>query len=325
MPRQNKLPCSFHSECSPLLSIKCFFLFAGFQGLRFLSIRFQRFHQVSLSMISGALTGSSAFLALGSMKVFYPIMTPGLIIGQNILYASRLCLLLFSQKMIPSLVKNLSVKTAYKVAWKYRCLALTLFGSQGMAEGYGRLPTFAISIMYSDTVLGFWGLAERALGAPVQLISRAIGDVFFQRASVDYRRNDNFVYIFKKTLASTALIGIPVYALGFFIAPGIFAFAFGEEWRVAGKYASILLVGGLFSFITTPLDRGAIIVGANRYILFWHALRLIGKLGVIAVTYMFGLGIEAMLWGIVGIRIFLYCLDLLMNYKFAKGLVSEKP
>lgn len=294
------------------------FMLCTYEGLRYYRLRNRKFKKVGASRIAGALAGESSKVLLGYFKVFETSMVAGLVIGQNIMHTVHIATISYKKgRGFSSIFPRR--KRILEVVLEYRQLVATLLLSQGVAQFYNRLPTFAISSLFGSTFVGFWSLAERAVGAPIQLISNAVGDVFFQRASAEYNETGKFSGILLKTLCMTTAVGIPIYSVGIYIAPYLFGFVFGEEWRIAGEYASILLVGGMFSFIMSPVDKGAIIVQANRYIILWHFLRFMGKLLVVFAVISFDLGIKNFLWGIVAVRICLYCFDLIMCYRFGKG------
>ena len=59
--------------------------------------------------------------------------------------------------------------------------------------------------------------------------------------------------LFIKTLLSLVVIGLPPTLLLILFGREIFAFVFGEDWREAGIYATILAPMALFRLVCAPL------------------------------------------------------------------------
>ena len=181
-----------------------------------------------------------------------------------------------------------------------------------------QIPVFMIGSVYSLAVLGFFSMAYRMVNLPSSLIANAIGDVYRQRISTAYAEQGEFRSIFVSTLKKTTLIALPPFIVVYLITPILFEWYFGAAWREAGEYAQILVVAAFFQFIFTPIDKGAVVVGATRYILAWHIARLLSFIGLFYASKNFNVEIEKVLWFFVCINSFLYFLDGLAMYKFAK-------
>jgi len=299
------------------LPISLFFQ-ANYQALRYWFMRLQKFGTVSQGVVIKA---STNLISASSIKLSAAPLPAagGLVIGTilaDILSAFWLFFKCSDKRELYFLRTN---KTRLAVMTKrHRSMAATLTFSHGIAVVNSRLPVFMISAFFGSAALGYFGLAERIANAPSQLIAGAIGDVYRQRASVLYRETGRFDKLMLKTLLMTFMMAIIPYTIGILFAPDIFRIAFGAEWEEAGRYASIIMIGGFFAFVITPIDKGAIIVGAKTYILTWHILRLTAKLLTLGALFLLGFSIYELLWIIVIIRISLYLFDLGMEYNYAK-------
>jgi O-antigen/teichoic acid export membrane protein len=188
-----------------------------------------------------------------------------------------------------------------------------------VATCYGRLPILAISWLFGPSAAGLYAWAERFACLP-ELAAASIGDVYRQRATVEYHRHGRFDGLMRRTFAATTVLALAPYALGIMLAPVLFAWLFGQEWREAGVFAQILMVGGFVSFAITPVDKAAVILQRTRYIFLWHVARLVLKLGAVVTTAMLGLSLTTLLGLIVIIRVGLYLVELAYNYHLAKGM-----
>jgi hypothetical protein len=101
----------------------------------------------------------------------------------------------------------------------------------------------------------------------------------------------------------------------------LFDFALGTAWQVSGRYAQIMLVAGVFQFITVPVDKGAVIVGAHKFILLWNMSRLFGVISALALVFFFQMSIYSMIWFLAINNIFAYLTNLWFENKFSFGYI----
>ncbi len=300
------------------LPVSLFFQ-ANYQALRYWTMRLKKFGVVSQGMVIKTSTNFAAATAIKVADV--PLITGGgLVVGAILSDIVNAAWLFFRcRKRDRVLFERVRKNRLANVAKRHGSMAATLTISHGIAVVNSRLPSFMISGFFGSAPLGFFGVAERIASAPSQLVASAIGDVYRQRASVLYRETGRFDQLMIKTLIMTFSLAIIPYAIGIAFAPDIFRIALGAEWEEAGRYASIIMVSGFFAFVITPIDKGAIIVNAKRYIFIWHILRLVAKLLLLLILVYIGLSIYQLLWSIVIIRVALYLFDLVMEYKYASG------
>lgn len=116
------------------------------------------------------------------------------------------------------------------------------------------VPNILLSIFFGAGVVGHFSLSRKMVIIPITVISGAIGDVFFQRASHEYNINGKCDKLFLKTLLLLMVIGLPIFLFLFLFAPGLFAFVFGEEWRIAGKFTQIMAAPFYLQFVGSPLS-----------------------------------------------------------------------
>ncbi|MGX5711656.1 oligosaccharide flippase family protein [Sphingopyxis terrae subsp. ummariensis] len=182
-----------------------------------------------------------------------------------------------------------------------------------------QLPVLAVSGLYGAATVGLYAFAYRLMALPTTLIANAIGDVYRQRAAVAYRDHGDFRKLFLATLGTSAALAIVPVTVIFIIAPDLFALVFGEPWRVAGEYARILSVATFFQFAFTPIDKGALIVGATRYIMMWHVIRLASFGAVLAAAWAFHLEIKLTLILFVAANVAVYTLDGIVGYHLSSS------
>jgi len=187
-----------------------------------------------------------------------------------------------------------------------------------------QIPVFMIGSLFSLATVGFFSMAYRLVSLPSGLIASAIGDVYRQRISVAFSERGEFRDVFVRTLKRTTLLAAPPFIILYLLAPLLFEWVFGSSWRVAGEYAQILVVSSFFQFVFTPIDKGAVVVGATRYIFAWHVARFLGLMLLLAATGVFTFSIQKVLWWFVALNVTLYTVDGVVELWLANGRTHGK-
>jgi len=110
-----------------------------------------------------------------------------------------------------------------------------------------------ISSLFGISTLGFYSLVQRLLGMPSSLIGNSIGQVFFQEATKERKETGKSINSFNSTIKKLFMLGLPSFAVLYLIAEDLFAFVFGEEWRISGVYAKTLVPLYFVRFIVSPI------------------------------------------------------------------------
>lgn len=145
------------------------------------------------------------------------------------------------------------------------------------------LTNILISSFYSIATLGFYSLVQRVLGMPSSLIGSSIGQVFFQQATQEKQQTGKAVKTFNATVKKLIIIGLPAFGILFFIVEELFAFVFGEEWRVAGTYAQIVIPLFFIRFIVATVSNINNIFELQKLALTWQIVLLILSVGCLYV------------------------------------------
>lgn len=159
------------------------------------------------------------------------------------------------------------------IAKSIRRMAVSTSVSNLISLASGIAPMIFIADRYGANALGQYGLVVSTLYLPTVIIGQAIGQVYYQRACRLHGEGLSFRALFIATCFNLAKFGVPLYALIAFIAPMIYPILFGVEWSVAGELAQWLCIAAAAGFLSTPVDRTSLIVGAWWYLSAWHALR----------------------------------------------------
>jgi O-antigen/teichoic acid export membrane protein len=147
--------------------------------------------------------------------------------------------------------------------------------------GSGNLLSLVLPSIFSLSTLGFYSLAQRALGAPSALIGSSIAQVFFQHATEEKNKTGNIINTFDATVKKLFFISLPIFGFIFFTVEEIFAFAFGEIWREAGIYAKILTPMFAVNFIVSALTLTDTIMEKQQYYMYFNFFLFLNTLLII--------------------------------------------
>jgi O-antigen/teichoic acid export membrane protein len=114
-------------------------------------------------------------------------------------------------------------------------------------------PVVLLSLFFGPAVAGSFSLTHRVLSMPLVLLSQSIGGVFRQRASSQYNSRGDCRDVFSKTFKGLVLLSLVPFPLLFVAAPWLFCVVFGDQWRMAGEYARLLVPLFLVRFVSSPL------------------------------------------------------------------------
>jgi len=259
-------------------------LFIGiYNALNLYNVRYKNFKGVSFSLISKSSGLSITQIGVGLFKsgAF------GLVLGQVISFFSGNVILLKSITKRYSIIKTFSIQSINQVSKTYiRFPKFTLPGNLMNSISLNAL-NFFISNIFSTYILGQYSLASRMLGVPSRVFGNSISQVYFQKISASKNEDKNVLSIFNKTLKRLTFISLPIFLILFFIAEPIFDFVFGEEWRIAGTYAKIILPMSAVRFISSALSPTLHVFERQDLTLLIQATQIITLLAIfITVNYL---------------------------------------
>ena len=177
-----------------------------------------------------------------------------------------------------------------------------------------------ISSFFTITTLGFYSLVQKILGMPSALIGGSIGQVFFQEATKEKKQTGKAILVFIRTLKKLIFIGLISFGLLYFIIEDLFAFVFGEEWRIAGTYAQIVIPLFFIRFVYAAVSTIYSIFDELKIELIWQITLMIG---VITILYIFkDSNFTEFLTYMSLYTILMYLASLYLTFQVAKGKKS---
>jgi O-antigen/teichoic acid export membrane protein len=216
-------------------------------------------------------------------------------------------------------LRFISIRKMKYFAIKYIDFAKLLIPGQFINTIASQVPVFVITAKFGLVTAGLLAFSDRILGVPMNFIGNSVRDVFKQRASRDYKNDGNCLGIYKKVTFSLLAISIVPFIILFISAPYLFSFIFGEEWLEAGKYARILSISYLLSFISMPTSWVFVIGEKQKLDFLWQISFFVCTfIPLIAGVIVYRDAYTTILLLSIG-RSFSYILQILMTYKIAKG------
>ena len=179
-----------------------------------------------------------------------------------------------------------------------------------------QLTNILITLFYSIGTLGFYSLVQRVLAMPSTLIGGSIGQVFFQEASKEKQQTGTATRSFNSTLKKLLLLGIVPFGMLYFTVEELFAFIFGEEWRIAGIYAQIMMPLFYIRFFVSPLTTMNIIFPKNHIGLYWQIGLLILHVIILLISSKLSFSFETYLYIMSSIISLYYLLILYIVSKY---------
>jgi len=229
-------------------------LFVGIpQALNHWHLRMKNFGRLATVKVSSAVARHGMQLILG---IFGYIQAGGLIAGN--LLGSALGVSLLGQHIWKHDVRRFKNDVRFErmitVLKRYRKFPLIDVWGGFLNNLSWQLPPLMLSYFFSQTIVGFYALSFRVIQAPMQLIGRAIVQVFFQRTSELRDNKFELAMTVESVFQRLVAFGLLPALLMTFAGREFFVVIFGENWTESGIYLQILAPWMFFRFISSPLS-----------------------------------------------------------------------
>lgn len=210
-----------------------------------------------------------------SVGIFYPFATV-LIVLQAISEGFQAFSILFMSRKSSYKMNSLSNGKSYKaLAKEHIDFPVYRAPEQLISSLSQNLPILLLTSFFGPASAGFYNIGKTVLNMPVTLLGKAIGDVFYPRISEAANNGENVTKLIKK--ATLALTGAGLIPFGIIIVfgPGLFAFAFGNEWATAGEYARWISLFSYSTLINRPSVRSLPVLDAQGFHLLFTIFRML--------------------------------------------------
>lgn len=226
------------------------FMMSLYNILRYFSIRIKDFKNVAVTRAVKSAAGAFIKLALG----FAGFISGGLVTGEIISQFfgnTSLVRNVYRRKELFSGVTRAKMACEAKKYSDFPKFSLPGALSNSLSLN---LNSFFLTSFFSLAVLGQYALVNKAVNVPLTLLGSSVSDAYFQRAARERNETGSAKNAFIQSAKYLSLIAIPVFFVLFFFGNELFAFVFGESWRIAGSYAKILSFLVAVRLVAAPLS-----------------------------------------------------------------------
>jgi len=228
------------------------FFMGIYQAFNYWSNRKQKYVRLATNRVTQSTNVAGLNIGIGIVKDGVSGLIVGNILGQ---FIASVRLSIKSIKEDRLSITDISIRNMKFVARRYDQFPKISVWSALLNTASVQLPVFVFSVFFSSTIVGWYSLSHRVLNMPMSFLGNAVGQAYFQAAS-SLKQDDpgKLGEITYKTYKNLLLIGLIPTSIIFAYGDIIFAFIFGQDWKIAGEYARILCVWLLLVFISSPLS-----------------------------------------------------------------------
>lgn len=237
--------------------------------LLYLNVRNKKF---SFNGFSGfAMNLSSRSFVIG-YTFFMPAKPIGLIAGELFGKLIALILLLGSVKSLASklydLIRSASFSSLGYVARLYKRFPLYVMPANLLNSFSGYLPIYFFKEQhFAISVIGAFALASSLLEIINKMLPYSVASIFFPKAvelknkSMDELKSGVYKLYWMMLAAS-----IVIFTGAAWLAEIVFPFVFGDTWRIAGVFVSILSIQYAFNFVALPISEVFKVIEKQRFL-----------------------------------------------------------
>lgn len=258
-----------------LLAPFALFLAGVLAGMNYYSNRMHEYRVISQSKILAALFGVVASVTFGLLGLH-----SGLLLSSVIATAAVSLWLLYRYNRILNRSLLLWNRRKRVLLLRYRDFPI-YNASTGLLDGVRlALPVFFLSRYFPEAVVGYYALVLRVAMAPISFVSGAVSQVNLKKVADLVHQNQAVrPYLLRVTVMLLFIVS-PLLVILILYAPPLFAWAFGEDWRVAGDYLQILMPSLALQFVVSTVSTTFGATGHNRLGAIWKITAFVVTFGV---------------------------------------------
>lgn len=223
-------------------------LLGVYQVLNYWAIRTRAFPAIARTKVTQAL-GMTA-VQLGAFALGPVALLLGRIVGQA---AGVLTLLKTSVLPRRQAFTGIGAREVAEAANRYRRFPIYSTWGGAFNTAGTQLPPLLFAALFSPAIAGIYLLAHRVLAMPMQLLGKAIADVFFSSAA-EAKRAGVLGELVCRIHSKLAHIAMPPVLMLALLGPELFAWIFGDAWRQAGVFAQWMAPMVYATFVTSPIS-----------------------------------------------------------------------
>jgi O-antigen/teichoic acid export membrane protein len=149
---------------------------------------------------------------------------------------------------------TVSLHRMYSMALRFKKFPLIEMWGALLNNATLYLPVLLLSTFFTKSIVGYFDLSNRLLNLPMNLIGLAIGQVFYQRASLVRSIEDDLVVVVENVYRRLVNIGLFPVILLTLMGKDLAVLFLGQQWGEAGVYIQILSPWLFFRLIFVPMS-----------------------------------------------------------------------
>lgn len=224
-------------------------LMASVLSLNHFSIRLKRYDLMAKAKMAQALFLVAVSIGLGLIGATFWGLILGLVAG----WLATCAFLLYPNRDHLTFEAVRLDRQSRALAWRYR--EFPFFAAPGrLLNGMVlEMPVFFLSHFFPSTIVGYFSLVVRVADAPLGVLASSVSQVSLRNVVDLVQRGDSVrTYLLRLSVVLGAISMVPAILL-MSLAPAMFVWLFGPQWREAGHYLRILLPFFAVKFVVSTL------------------------------------------------------------------------
>ena len=143
------------------------------------------------------------------------------------------------------------------------------------------LPIFLLSAHFGMGEIGLYSMGLLLAHTPINVACGSLYKIMFRFVSEKVWNKEKILPVIKKYIASVLMVGIPSFALLYFILPDLTSIILGENWRTSGEYIRLMLPWLLAFSISNVIDFLPQLFKRQEGLLIFEIIDIVCKLSVL--------------------------------------------
>jgi O-antigen/teichoic acid export membrane protein len=278
----------------------------------------QRFGDFRTSGLS-ELLGKLSYVSTGIAAAMTTLGAGGLVITTALGAIGKFAYVLLLRPTWGKQMLGTSAYAIQRVRARYGRLATLTVFAHLLTTSAIAMPQITMAHLYGADVLGQFALALATVYLPSGLLGTAIGHVYYQRAAQRWAEGSPFFTLWRSTAHKLLVIGVPVFGAVALLSELAYPYIFGDQWHLAGEFAALMAVAAFASFVSSPMDRTCLVVGAGSYAIVWSIFRVASTVVVIWLAWALAITPRGFIFALVVQMCVAYGLDFWMSNRFSQG------
>lgn len=237
------------------------------------AVRDKAFKSLAQTQVWQSVIGAVSKIGLGLLGL-KPL---GLLIGQ-ILMQSGGSWMLFRRfrRNHRGLARQVSLRRMGFLLRRYADFPKYRLPSQFLLSFSSKAPLLFFAWHHGAEATGQFGLALMIMALPMALLGHTIGQAYYAEiAKVGRKRPEAIYQITRGITRKLFWISVPPFLILLLSGPWLFQLVFGDVWRTAGVFASIMSVYLLTQFVSSPIVSALNVFGKQTYYFQMNLLRVV--------------------------------------------------